>query len=162
MTHTAKTLSRSTAGQAVLELALALLILLPILVGIADFGRYAYASIEVVNAAHAGAMYGAQNASTACDKMGMVASATADASDMVGMTATASGNNTNCRASALCACSGSPQTLSSCSTISCTGANRVVQYVKVNTTATVTPIFNYPGFPSTLTLTGQAIMRVEQ
>ena len=37
-----------------------------------------------------------------------------------------------------------------------------LEYVQVNTTATVGPLFNYPGLPHTFTLTGHATMRVEQ
>jgi hypothetical protein len=32
----------------------------------------------------------------------------------------------------------------------------------VNTTATVSPLFKYPGVSKTYTLNGQAVMRVEQ
>ncbi len=147
------------------EFAVILPLLVMFVVGIADFGRYAYASIEVANAALAGARYGAQNSITACDKAGMVAAATADAANIAGMTVTASGNSTNCSANALCACSNNLQTLAACNSSAitgCTSPNRVIQYVKVVTSATIRPIFKYPGFPASLTLKGQATMRTDQ
>jgi Flp pilus assembly protein TadG len=163
MTDKAKTLSRGDAGNAVIELAFLLPILATMIIGITDLGRYAYASIEVANAAHQGAMYGAQSRITACDDKGMRATAQADASDLSGLTVSVSGytSHQNCTTLAMCACSNTPQTLASCSTISC-GVNRVVPYVQVNTQATVNPIFNVSWFPSSLTVYGQAIMRVEQ
>jgi Flp pilus assembly protein TadG len=158
--NTAKSRARSTAGNALIELAITMPILLALLVGITDFGRYAYAAIEVANAAHAGAIYGSQSQFTACDTAGMQAAATSDAANVTGMTVTTSGGGGGC-ANTLCACSNSTQTISACSSISC-GSNRTLQYVKVNTSESVTPIFNYPGFPASLTVQGQAIMRVAQ
>jgi Flp pilus assembly protein TadG len=162
MPNKAKTLFRDSAGAALIELALTLTMLTILMVGISDFGRYAYAAIEVANAAHTGAMYGAQSDIYACDSAGMTKAATIDAKDVTAMTVTTSGAATNCSAHTLCACSNTPQTISACSALSCTSPNRKIQYVKVNTSAIITPIFNYPGFPATLTVTGQAITRVEQ
>ena len=47
----------SEEGSALVELALSLPVLLIMLLGAAEFARLAYASIEVVNAAHAAAIY---------------------------------------------------------------------------------------------------------
>jgi Flp pilus assembly protein TadG len=158
-----KTLGRDNAGSSLIELALSMTVLLALLAGIADLALYIYASVEATNAAHAGALYGAQNPVTACDNAGMVAAAKADAPNIVNITATATGANSNCKASAICACSNSLGTFAACSTISCSGAgNRVLEYVQVNTTATVSTIVRFPGMPASLTLNGQNIMRVEQ
>jgi Flp pilus assembly protein TadG len=145
---TAKALLRGTAGQALVELALSLPILMLIMVGITDFGRYSYAAIEVSNAAHAGVQYGAQNHATASDTLGMQVAAIEDAANLTGMTATPSH---------FCACSDG--TSSNCTAGSCTGSTRMIEFVQVNTAATINPIFQYT---STLTLNGQAILRVEQ
>jgi len=48
-------------GQAMLELALVLPVLLLLTIGLIEFGRVAYYSIEVSDAARAGAQYGAQS-----------------------------------------------------------------------------------------------------
>jgi Flp pilus assembly protein TadG len=168
MTHIAKILSRDVrekrrvnrwvctpkahaeGGSAILELALSLPILLALLVGIAEFGRFGFAAIEASNAAHAGVQYGAQNHATASDNAGMQQAAINDALNLPGLTAAASH---------FCICSNG--SASTCLATDCVGA-RIVEYVQVNTAATVNPIFKYPGISKTLKLQGQAIMRVEQ
>jgi Flp pilus assembly protein TadG len=52
-------------GQSLLEVALALPILLLLLLGIIEVGRYAQLAIVVADAARAGAIYGAQSSATA-------------------------------------------------------------------------------------------------
>ena len=85
----------------------------------------------------------------------MIAAATNDGTvNVTTMTATA----TN-----LCACSNALSTTSTCTTtFSCTGTNRIVEYVQVTTTAAVPTLFKYPGLPTTYTFHGMATMRVEQ
>ena len=149
----AKTLSRSTAGSALIELALTLPILLIFLVGIADFGRYVYAAIEICDAAHAAAQYGAQNHVTASDNAGMNLAAANAAPDVSGIVTTPSH---------FCACSNDTSTTVGCAT-SCTTGNRMIEFVQVNTSATIQPIVKYPGLSeSALTVQGQAIIRTEQ
>jgi Flp pilus assembly protein TadG len=138
------------------EIALMFPIFLVMLVGAAEFGRLAYAAIEVANAARAGAAYGAQSHITASNYTGMQLAATQDAPNITGITATA----TN-----FCACSSAPSTPVSCATVlnSCSIAPmHSLEYVQVNTAASIGPLFNYPGIPHTFTLTGHAILRVEQ
>jgi Flp pilus assembly protein TadG len=146
----------NNVGSALVEIALMFPIFLALLVGAAEFGRLAYAAIEVANAARAGAAYGAQSHITASNYTGMQLAATQDAPNVTGITATA----TN-----FCACSSAPSTPVSCTAVltSCSTAPlHSLEYVQVNTTAMIGPLFNYPGIPHTFTLTGQAIMRVEQ
>ena len=52
---------RSESGQSLLELALLTPLLMFMIIGIVEMGRYAYLSILVGNAAEAGAAYGADN-----------------------------------------------------------------------------------------------------
>ena len=59
---------RENSGQAFVELALVLPIFILLLVGAAEVGRLAYASIEVSNAARAGVAYAAQSHTTAQDE----------------------------------------------------------------------------------------------
>lgn len=146
--------SGNDAGQAFVELALVLPIFILLLLGAAELGRLAYASIEVSNAARAGVAYGAQNHITASDIAGIRLAATQDATNIASM--------------------GTPAVIQSCScsdgtTITCANAGtncvspaRIIEYVQVNTSATVNTAFHYPGIPNTITLNGQAIMRVEQ
>src|SRR5271163_1698666 len=89
---------RGDVGQAFVELALVLPIFLLLLVGAAELGRIAYASIEVSNAARAGAAYGAQSHITASDIGGIQLAVTADAGvDITSISATATQS---------CSCSG--------------------------------------------------------
>ena len=141
---------RDDIGQAFVELALILPIFVLLLVGAAELGHLAYASIEVSNAARAGVQYGAQSHITASDYAGMQTAATKDGSDVTVMSATAKH---------FCGCSDG--SASTCASGDC-AASRLLEYVQVNTTAAVHTLFHYPGVPATLTLTGQAVMRVEQ
>jgi Flp pilus assembly protein TadG len=133
-------------GSSILETAIILPVLILLLLGAIDFGRAYYVVIEVSSAAHAAALYGAQNFA---DTTGMVTAATSDASDLSTLATTATYG---------CECSDGSSSVALCaSTPVCTYS--VVYYVQVNTTATYNPIFNYPGILGTLTLRGQARMR---
>lgn len=143
---------RDDLGQAFVELALILPIFILLLVGIAEFGRLAYAAIEVSNAARAGVAYGAQNHTTASDNSGIQTAAVQDAPNIPGLIATAT---------QVCSCDGSSISCSSAGT-SCISPARIIESVQVNTSAVVDTVFHFPGFPNTITLRGQAIMRVEQ
>jgi Flp pilus assembly protein TadG len=142
--------AKSELGQALVELALVFPVLLLLLVGAAEFGLLAYTAIEVSNAAHAGVQYGAQNHATASDNAGMQAAALDDGPNVPGLAATATH---------FCGCADGAA--STCLATDCAGS-RILEYVQVNTTATVNPGLSYPGMAKTFTLSGQAIMRVEQ
>ena len=153
---------RLDKGQAFVELALVLPIFILLLVGAAEVGRLAYASIEVNNAARAGVAYAAQNHTTASDTSstgGIVVAATSEAPQVTSMTATAT---------LFCSCETSTGTLpapGSCTGVtltSCPSPSRIVEFVQVNTTAPVSTNFHFPGIPSSVTLQGYATMRVEQ
>lgn len=146
----------SEVGQALVELALVLPLFFLLLFGAAEFAFLAYASIEVSNAARAGVAYGAQSHITASDFSGMQTAALSDGSNVAALSATA----TN-----FCACSSAPSSQVACSTalIVCSPEpTHPVEFVQVNTTATVNPPFHIAGLPQLFTLQGQAIMRVEQ
>jgi Flp pilus assembly protein TadG len=141
---------RFECGQALLELALTMPLLVLLLLGAAVAGRLAYAAIETSNAARAGVQYGAQNHITASDYPGMETAALEDAPNVSGLTATA----TN-----FCACSNGAA--SSCAAGDCAGA-RIMEYVRVNTSAAFDPLIHFPGLPKTFNLSGGAVMRVWQ
>jgi Flp pilus assembly protein TadG len=147
---------RGESGQSLIELALGLTALTILMIGAAEFGRLAYASVEVSNAARAGVQYGAQNHTTASDTAGIQTAATQDAPDVSGISATASHS---------CVCSDG--TASTCSAGDCPVTTsdpslRLIETVQVNTTATVSPTIRLPGLPTSYTLTGKAVMRVTQ
>src|SRR5215469_8816859 len=69
---------RPQSGQTLLEVALLLPLLVLLLLGVIEMGRYAYISILVGNAARAGVAYGAQTHITAADTAGIVTAADND------------------------------------------------------------------------------------
>jgi Flp pilus assembly protein TadG len=141
---------RSDRGNALIELAIGMTVLTTIILGAAEFGRIAYAAIEVNDAAHAGAAYGAISRTYAADNASVITAAKRDATDVSGMTATA-----------VYWCQCSDGSASTCGVLDCTGT-RIIEYVTVNTSGTVDPLVYVPGLPKSYTVTGHAVMRVEQ
>jgi Flp pilus assembly protein TadG len=142
-------------GQSLLELALTLPLFVFILVGTAEFARFAWASIEASNAARAGVQYGAQNHITASDNSGMQTATTLDGTNLSGLAATPTH---------YCVCSTAASTVS-CTlplTATCPSPATLLEFVQVNTSATVTPLYRWPGLPTTFTARGFALMQVEQ
>jgi Flp pilus assembly protein TadG len=142
---THRALIRSERGQSLVELGLMLPVLGLLLFGAIDFARAYYLSIEVTNAARAGAQFGVQNSSSA----GMQNAATSDASDVPGMTATATYG---------CECPDGTGQVPGCGTPP--GCANAVNYVQVITNATYTPLIPWPGIPSSIPLQGQATVRI--
>ena len=144
--------ARSDAGQSLVELALIFPIFILLLVGAAEFGRLAYAAIEVSNAARAGASYGSLSRSRAADLPNIELVAITDAANLTGVTAVASNS---------CACStGGTIVCLTALTTTCPSPARVIDYLQVNTSASFDPLIHLPGIPTTFALKGQAIMRV--
>lgn len=148
----------SQAGVALVEFTVALPILIMLLVGLIEYGRYAYFAIEIGNAAHAGAQYGSQNATTGVDVTGMKNAAIADGQNTIfPLTASAvSARN-------VCACwtgtLGTTPSVSQCN--QCT-TGRQVTYAQVTVTGTISPLFNYTllGLPSSWTVARTATIRI--
>lgn len=148
-------------GAALAEFALLMPFLIVMLLGVVEFGRYAYFSIVVGNAAHAGAQYGSLNRINGADYAGMKAAANADAAQN-GIA------NITPLASNVCACwnsstdteTPSTPTAAACTQTCTTG--QLTWYVQVDTSGTFTPLFSYPGIPSTFTVSSRAVMRVLQ
>jgi Flp pilus assembly protein TadG len=137
-------------GQSAVELAIAVPVLVLLLLAGVDYGRIFYMSIGVNNAARAGAQYGSQTVITAADSIGMVAAAKADAANLSNLTATAS----------QCTCVSST-TVTACPSGYCTNAPQGT-FVEVDTQGLFQTIVSYPGLPSSTTLSGKAIMQVQQ
>jgi len=136
-----------TTGQTVVEMALLMPMLLMLLIGLIEIGRYAYFDILISNAARAGAQYGAQSLIQAADKAGIQAAAQ---NDGLGAMAITSSQECGCSAGALGGCpSGGVCPLP-------------LVYVKVTATDTYASLFSYPGLPKSLTLTSTVTMRVSQ
>jgi Flp pilus assembly protein TadG len=133
-----------TRGQAFVEFALLAPILLYLLIAAGDLMRVYYMAIALNNAAQAGVEYGAQNPHTAADVQGMQQAAKNDASDISGMTATAS---------LYCECPGSSSSFACDSTNNCSDKRA---YVEVDTSATFQMLVKYPGIPTSIPLNGKA------
>ena len=145
---------RKETGQALVELAFVVPIFTILLIGAAEFGRLAYADIEVCNAARAGAAYGSQNHVTATDTTGIQTAATQDAPNVGGITATVT--NT-------CSCSDGTYGVTCANAgTKCVSPGRILETVQVNTTATVNVGFHIAGTATSFTLHGLANMRVAQ
>ena len=74
----ARGILRRQSGQALLEVAVLTPLLLLMLLGVVEMGRYAYISILVGNAARAGAAYGAQSLPQSVDTAGIQTAADND------------------------------------------------------------------------------------
>jgi Flp pilus assembly protein TadG len=145
-------MGRSDAGDALIELALAAsFLLVPILIGMVDLGRMYNASIEVNNAATAGASWGAESSSNYTNLTGIQNAATAEAANLTTMTATAdyrvctdsSGTPSGCKKNCLAAgtCPAGPNSI----------------FVDVQTSVTLKEIMS----STSLTLYGNATMRAQ-
>ncbi len=139
-----------TRGQAAVELAFSVPLLIVLLLVVVEAGRMCLVAVSLSSAARAGVQYGAQSLTTVSDTAGMQNAAKDDAPNLTGLTATGS---------YYCKCSDG--STSTCLSTDCASSHRLT-YVKVVTSATYKPIVNWPGVPTTTTLTSQAIMRVNQ
>lgn len=141
-------------GQAFIELALTLPILLALTIGIIEMGRLAYYQIEVSNAARAGAQFGAQSLGNAPNVSAITSAAQFDAPDIAGTLAVVPVESCGCPGAA-------PGTPANCGAAQ--GCAYPIVYVTVTTTYPFSPLFNYPGISTIIpgTLTGVAVMPVQ-
>jgi len=138
-------------GTSLLEMALLTPVLVLLLLGIIDVGRYAETAIVVANAARAGTQYGAQNFATAADSTGIENTAVSDSQNVL----TAS----QVTPYVLCGCAST--SLSTTCPATCSTGHPLV-YVQVIATGTFKPLISYPGIPSPITITGKSEMRVAE
>jgi Flp pilus assembly protein TadG len=142
-------------GQSLVELAFVLPLLLLLLVGIIEIGRFAFYSILVANAARAGAQYGAQSLATAADTTGISTAGTNDAPGVIAP------NTLTVSSTQSCGCSSAA--LGPCGALAiCVPPDHPLVYVKVTATGSFNSLFNYPGLPGTITVTSVEEMRVAQ
>lgn len=142
-------LVRASAGQAVVELALCLPLLLLITAGVLDLSRAFYFADAVVGAARAGTEWASVNSSQSGAITSIQNAALADASNLSGLTATAS---------AACQCDDG--TGVSCSSGHCS-SGAVRTYVTVSTSYGFQTLGVYPYIARPLTLTGLSRVRVQ-
>lgn len=156
-------LLRSQSGQAMLELAIVTPLLLLLSIGVIELGRYAYIGILVGNAARAGADYGAQSLAQSVDTVGIQTAADNDFQSN-GQPV----SNLTVTSSTACGCdNGGTTTAQTCTVAnanSCTAVSKQVWVVTVTVTAsgTFSPMFRYPGLPSSINMSSTSTMRVAQ
>jgi len=125
---------RERRGAAIVELAILVPLLVFLFVIGTDFARSFYYSLTVANGARNGALYGATDPDHAADSAGIRAAALTDLGDL---TPTPNVDST---------------------TLSDASGN---QYVKVTVTYTFSTITNYPGIPSSFSITQICQMRIQ-
>ncbi len=155
---------RWQSGQTLLEVALLLPLLLMLLIGVIELGRYAYISILVGNAARAGAGYGAASLPQSVDTTGIQTAAQDDfrnngqaVSDLTVTSSTACGcDSVGTVTPADC----DPATNPNAGT--CPTAQHWVVTVSVTAQGTFNSMFNFLSFLKTLTVSNTCTMRVHQ
>ena len=141
-------------GQALVELAVLLMpVLLLLTVGIIDYGQVAYYSIEVSDAARAGAQYGSQSLADAANTADIRTAAQQSAQDIG-----AGQLNVNVPPPS-CVCPGSGQVTG----VDCTGPLGCypLVYLTVTTAYTLSTPISFPGIPATFNLTGTSTLPVQ-
>jgi Flp pilus assembly protein TadG len=135
-------------GSALVEFAVFLSLLAPVLAGIVDYGLELQQAMQVADAAAAGAAYGAMPGN-AKSFSGMQSAASNAASGVNGFTVSAADVFT-------CTPGGA---VASSATV-CSGYGTPIEYVQVQTSATVPSYLAYAGMPANLVLRGSAMFRV--
>jgi len=134
-----------------MELALLMPVFALMLIGTTELGLLVYDAIEVTNAAYAGAAYASQNRGTAVNTTEIALAAVSDGANVPGLTTTSTTS---------CTCSNGTSIACTSAASNCAYPNRILEYVQVNTSATLSSLLHCPGLPTTFVLQGQATMRV--
>lgn len=139
---------KGESGQALIETAITLSLLVIMLIGAAEIARVAYASMQVVGAAKAAVQYGDIIITNANDTQGMQNAAAAEAPLLPNLVTTPT-------LSCLCA-----DGISCTSTSVLCAGSAPVQTLTVTTSASFDPLIHLPGLPNTFTLQGYAVQKV--
>lgn len=136
---------RSEKGTSMVELALIAPVLIFLVIGVIEVGRYMYFGILAAHAAETGAKYGAQNTATALDTTGIKNAVLND------------GSNLDWHVTSSTACS------SNGAVVSCPSAeppSGTVYYVTVQVTGNFKSLLNYPGIPTAAPVSATATVRI--
>ena len=159
MTNSRQTSSlTSESGQSMLELAICLPVFALLILGAAEIANIAWASVQLNNAAHAGAQFGSHSRGFAADTADIEAAAQAEAPRLTITFPTAPAQTCSCI-----------DTSTGAAAVGATGCTTLVQCpspwvimdsITVTTQAVVRPLIHYPGLPASYTLHAQATMGV--
>jgi Flp pilus assembly protein TadG len=140
------------SGQALIETAISLAMLVIMLLGAVEVGRIAWASIQVVNAAKAAVQYGDISNRNSSDMVGMQNAAAASATALPNL-------QTNVTSTCVCADGTACLTPSASIHNRCPGG-AAVGTLHVTSQVTFNPAIHLPGMPATYTLYGRAVQQV--
>jgi Flp pilus assembly protein TadG len=153
----------SERGQSLLEVALITPLLLVLALGVIEVGRYAYIAILVGNAARAGAAYGAQSLPQSVDTTGIETAADNDFQSngqTVSSLAVTSSTSCGCDSAGTIAAAGCA-TATNPTAGTCTAGHWVVM-VSVTASGTFNSLFNFPGIPTSMSVSRTSTIRVAQ
>lgn len=152
---------RSEEGQALVETAVSMSLLVLMMLGAVEFGRLGFAAIEINNAAKAAAQYGSQDHGKAIDQSGMLLAAQSEfvTPTAVSLTSPSGTNGYTCN----CADTGTTVscTNNSVSSPVCPGSYPEVT-VSVQVQTSFDPLIHLPGLPTSYTLVGTSKQKVLQ
>jgi Flp pilus assembly protein TadG len=152
-------LSECESGNALIELAASLPLYLVLILGTAEIANLAWSSVQVNNAARAGAAYASLSRANAANNANILLAAQAEAPNLA--ITFPSGPTPLC----YCVDSGGTSTATTCDQSGVSGCNAPSTFqvaIQVNVQAMVTPFVHYPGLPATYTVNAQATMGVTQ
>lgn len=156
--HQGRSAAHGESGQGMLELALCLPLFALLILGTAEIANIAWASVQLHNAARAGAQYGSLSRSNAANISEIEAAAQNEAPKLTVTFPTAPSQACSCidpSTDATGANSTGCQTL-----VECPSPYIIFDNVTVTTQAAVTPLIRYPGLPASYTLQATATMGV--
>ena len=144
------------SGQSFVEFAIVLPLLILLLFGVIEIGRYAYMGILVGNAARAGVAYGAQTHITAGDPIGITAAADNDFQNNGQPVSELTVTKVY-----VCGCDNAGTiSVTDCTTGVCPIGQTKVVSLQVQAQGKFTSLFSFPGIPQKLTVTRTATMRI--
>ena len=146
--HSAGIHRTGESGQALIETAITLSMLVVMLLGATEIGRIAWAAIQVTSATSAAVQYGDQDRAKAADTGGIQNAGYAAAPDITGLTITPSTS---------CTC-GNGAT-STCLNTDCSGSF-IEGVLTVQTSVSFDPIIHLPGLPSTYKIQTTAVQKI--
>lgn len=142
--------NRGFFGGVAVEFGLIAPFLLLLLTGALDFGMAAFTWMEAQHAAQAGAQYAVRNGWDSAQISAVVATSTSS-SDIAALPSPAR----------FCACPGAAGLAEAACTATCPGGAAPGLYGKISAAISFTSLLPYPGLPRPVTLTGQAVVRLD-
>jgi Flp pilus assembly protein TadG len=149
------------SGAAIVELAFTLPMFVILMLGTAEIANIAWASVQLNNAAHAGAQFGSLNRANAADTTDIQTAAQNEAPTLI------TAPTTQVASTLACSCvtpSTGSETAYSCGTVqaNCASPNVILVSIQVTAQAAVSPLIRYPHLPASYTLHAQAKMGILQ